>query len=218
MTPDVLAQPLPDGGKVAACAHVVEVHSLGDHGRLELGAKGAAQRVGGEVAKVAARPVGVLQRAVGVVGNVQAQVLLVLLGPKPRHVPGRCLAAKEQLLNLVAHQDVQRIGQLVGVAANEAGLGAVLGQVELARRDVAQLSREALAHDLEQRARKGLGASHDVLEEARLRFVHAHRRAALKRGHCVRHVDALLVEGVATLVQHAKDVGQHVFAVDVAGD
>ena len=113
---------------------------------------------------------------------------------------------------------MQRVGELVRFGADEAGLRAVLGEVELTRGHARESSREVLHQRGVQRLREGLGATHEVLEEARLRLVHAHRGAALEGGQPIDGVHVLLVEGVPALVQHREDVGEDVVLVGVARD
>ena len=61
----------------------------------------------------------ILQAAARVVGNGNAQVLIHEAVPKRGDVLGRCLAGKQHALNLVAHHNVQRIGELVGLGADQ---------------------------------------------------------------------------------------------------
>ena len=101
---------------------------------------------------------------------------------------------------------------------DEAGLRAVFGHVELVGRHAAKLSGEVLGEKSCQRFGEGLAPAHVVLEEARLRLVHARAGAALERGEAVGRVDALLVHGMPALVEHAEDIREHVVRVDVACD
>ena len=66
-----------------------------------------------------------------VVGDVDAQVLLVLGVPDLGQVLGGGGALEEALLDLVADQDVEGVGQLVGLGADQAGLGLVDGQANI---------------------------------------------------------------------------------------
>ena len=58
--PNVLAQPGTDGRQIAARAGAGKVDAVAAHGRHKHGVVGAAQRIGGEVAKRAAAPVRIL--------------------------------------------------------------------------------------------------------------------------------------------------------------
>ena len=84
-----------------------------------------AQRIAGKVAEHAVRPVHVLQRAVLVVAaRVHAEQLHHLRVPQRRHVLGLDLAFDQRALDLVAQDDVRRVGHLVGIDADEARLHA----------------------------------------------------------------------------------------------
>ena len=218
MAPDALAQPGADGLEVTARDDALEVHAAGAHGVEQLGAVGSAEGVGREVAEVAARPVHVLQAAQRVGGHVEAEVALVALVPQAGDVGRAGLAAHEQLLDLVADDDVERVGELVGLGADEARLGAVHGEVELVGAHPIEAAREMLAQRGEQHRREGLAAADVVLEEAALTLVDTARDAAVQHGVVVGRVDVLLVHGVAALVQHRVDVADDVVLVDVRGD
>ena len=87
----------------------------------------------------------VLQTAVSVIGNIDAQVLVHKTAPQGGDIAGRCLAGKEQALDLIAHHDVEGIGELVGLGANERGARDVDGTVELVFAHLAVDLRDVLA-------------------------------------------------------------------------
>ena len=60
----------------------------------------------------------ILQAAVRVVGNGNAQVLVHKAIPKRGDILGHGLAGKQHALDLVAHHNVQRIGELIGLGAD----------------------------------------------------------------------------------------------------
>mmetsp|Transcript_37011 Transcript_37011/g.114317 ORF Transcript_37011/g.114317 Transcript_37011/m.114317 type:complete len:225 (+) Transcript_37011:52-726(+) len=79
------------------------------------------ERVRGEEADVADRPVHVLQRTLRRRAvELQADVLLHLARPHRRDVGDRELALEHHALDLVAQDDVQRVRELVGVDADRA--------------------------------------------------------------------------------------------------
>ena len=160
----------------------------------------------------------VLQAAARVVGNRNAQVLVHKAVPKCGDILGRGLAGKQHALNLVAHHNVQRVGELVGLGADQRRLRNVHGAVERVLVHVAvDLGRVAAQH-LEQRAHKGAAAAHGVLKETALALVDAHGGTALQARARIGGIHAQLVHGVAGLVDDAEDVGDAIVLVDVRGD
>ena len=153
-----------------------------------------------------------------VVGNGNAQVLIHKAIPKRGDVLGRGLAGKQHALDLVAHHNVQRIGELVGLGADQRRLRDVHGVVERVLVDVAVDLGRMAAQYLEQRSHKGTAAAHGVLKEAALALVDAHGGAALQAGARIGGIDAQLVHGVPRLVDDAVDVGDAIVLVDVCRD
>src|SRR5579885_1621373 len=78
-----------------------------------------AQRIGGEVAKRAARPVNILQHAQGVRWWNDTQVIVILLVPEVRQVVYINLPTDESLFQLKADDNMQVIGDFIGFSANE---------------------------------------------------------------------------------------------------
>ena len=153
-----------------------------------------------------------------VVGNGNAQVLIHEAIPKRGDILGCGLAGKQHALDLVAHHNVQRIGELVGLGADQRRLRDVHGVVERVLVDVAVDLGCVAAQHLEQRSHKGAAATHGVLEKAALALVDAHGGAALKTGTRIGGIDAQLVHGVSRLVDDAVDVGDAIVLVDVCRD
>ena len=160
----------------------------------------------------------ILQAAVCVVGNGNAQVLVHKAIPKRGDVLGRGLAGKQHALNLVAHHNVQRIGELVRLGADQRRLCDIHGVVERILVHAAIDLGRVAAQYLEQRAHKGAAATHGVFEKAALALVDAHGGAALQTGARIGGIDAQLVHGVTGLVDDAVDVGDAVVLVDVRGN
>ena len=113
---------------------------------------------------------------------------------------------------------MQRIGELVRFGTNETWLYLISCREELEGSDAIQLTREMLAHKLNERLSKCFRKANVVLKEPRLGLVHTHRSAGAQRGKAVLPVNALLVEGVTVLMQHGIDIGEHVILVSMAGN
>ena len=113
---------------------------------------------------------------------------------------------------------MQRIGELVGLGADQRRLRDVHGVVERVLVDVAVDLGCVAAQHLEQRPHKGTAAAHGVLKEAALALVDAHGGAALQAGARIGGIDAQLVHGVPRLVDDAVDVGDAIVLVDVCRD
>ena len=108
------------------------------------------------------------------------------------------------LFELVAHHDVQAVGDLVGLGADEGRLRLIDGAVEFLRRVAAQLG-EQLAELREHEAREGARAAEQIFIETALALVDAHGDTAVEHriGEIIRA--AGVIERVAALV----DNGEH---------
>ena len=113
---------------------------------------------------------------------------------------------------------MQRVGELVGLGADQRRLRDVHGVVEHVLVHVAVDLGRVTAQHLEQRTHKGTAATHGVLKETALALVDAHGGAALQARARVSGVHAQLVHGVAGLVDDAVDVGDAIVLIDVRGD
>ena len=74
---DMLCEPCLDIGEVGTGKSLAKVAEVLFHGGEHLRAVSATERVGGEIAEAAARPVGILQTALRIVRNVNAEIFLV---------------------------------------------------------------------------------------------------------------------------------------------
>ena len=146
----------------------------------------------------------VLQNAVLVVRHVDAEIFLVKAVPLARQVVHLEFAVHHTLFKLVAHHDVQAVGDLVGLGADEGRLRLIDGAVEFLRRVAAQLG-EQLAELREHEAREGARAAEQIFIEAALALVDAHGDTAVEHriGEIIRA--AGVIERVAALV----DNGEH---------
>src|SRR5579859_2929156 len=102
---DVLAQPVVERAELAGPDLVVEVGELPADPLPELSGDDVAEGVGREVADRPARPVHVLEHAVGDVGDVDPEVLVDLRVPRLTRVRGSETPADEILLELEAQDD-----------------------------------------------------------------------------------------------------------------
>jgi hypothetical protein len=127
---DVGAEPAEQRLEVA----VGDVHGQVRTGVLnrlhELGRREGAERVGGEVAERTLRPVHVLQHAVRVRLGDHAEIRVHRLVPALRQFVDAHRAVDEAALQFEAEHDVQVVGHLVGLHANEGRLHPVDGAVE----------------------------------------------------------------------------------------
>ena len=120
------------------------------------------------------------------------------------HASGRSssgeLAGEDLLLQLEAQDDVQVVGRLVGLDADERRLHLVDRPVEVVELDVPELRRERLLQLRIEEAPEREAAADEVLPHAALRLVEAHRGHLRERRPLERRVDAGLVEAVPELV------------------
>ena len=210
-------QPAGDSGEIPVGHAAVYIEFL-LHVMEHLGTVGIAQSVRREVAEGTARPVAVLQAALAVIGNLHAQILLVQLCPRGRDLLCRQGARNELLLDLVPHHNVQAVGQLIGLGADEAGLHLVHSAVELLRSHISQLCGEEFLHLGIDGPDKGAGTADEVLVEAGLALVHAHGHTAGQAGVLQVIPDAQLIQGMAALVENGVHRGGHIVQVVVGGD
>ena len=103
-----------------------------------------SERVGREVADQPGRPVHVLQHAHAVVRRNDADERAHALVPGGRQIVDRQVASHQRELELEAQEDVQVVGDLVGLDADQRRLDEVGGAHELLERDVVQLLGERL--------------------------------------------------------------------------
>ena len=113
---------------------------------------------------------------------------------------------------------MEAVGQLIGLDADEAGLGFVDRAVELLRADAAQLPGEERLHLGIDRLHKGPRPADEVLVEPGLALVDAHGDAAREAGILQIVPDAQLIQGVAALMEDGVHGGRHVVLVVVGGD
>ena len=142
---DLLAQPLAERRQVAGADPLVEVVDVAAGGLPQLAGDHVAEAVGGEVAEGAAGPVDVLEDAAGVVGDLEAEVVAVARVPGLGQVLEREVVLEDLQLELEADQDVEVVGDLVGLDPDQRALDAVGGAEELVDVDRAEGVGEALA-------------------------------------------------------------------------
>ena len=161
---------------------------------------------------------GILQHALGVVGHVHAQILLVEPVPGLGQVLDLQGAGDQLLLQLVPDHDVEGVGELVRLRADEAGLALVDGQVEVVGGDVLERLGPQLLDVGQDVGEEGFAAADDVLIEPALGLVDAHAGAAAQGGVLDVVADVQLVEGVAPLVDDGVHAGGESLLVIVGGD
>ena len=92
-----------------------------------------AERIGWEVTDQPGCPVHILEHAVSIVGHLDPEVLLVSGVPRLGQVSDRKPPFDQLLLELEPHDDVQPVGDLVGLDADQRGCNAVDGTVKRVR-------------------------------------------------------------------------------------
>ena len=136
-------------------------------------------------------------------------------------------AVHEGAFDLDPQHDVEIVGELVRLDADEARLHAGDGAVELVGGHIPERVGKGLLERREMHRPEGRAAGDVVLEQAGLGFVRAEARAAHRvepdeiggqRGAGIGRVDALFVETVAGLVRRAEDGGRQVAPIVAGGD
>jgi hypothetical protein len=200
----LFAQPAEQRAEVAAADRLQQARDLGLRRAEQLRRQHGAQRVAREVAEGAAGPVDVLQAAQPVVGRNDAEEIPHPLVPGARQVAHGEVARDQRAFEAVAQDDVQRVGRLVGLDADEAALDAAVDAHEVVRgerRVVAERGAQLAGEEADEGGR----AAGLHLDQQRLALVHgdAARLADRLAGPGPRQ--ARLVERVPGLVQDAHE-------------
>src|SRR6516165_12764871 len=118
----VSPQPPEKTREFTTCQLLIEPGELRAQALVELSRDDGAERIGGEVAEGADRPVNVLQAALEVIRGANAEALLHAGIPGFPQVAHRELTGKQLFLQLVAQHDVERVGELVRVDPDQPAL------------------------------------------------------------------------------------------------
>ena len=181
-----------------------------------------AQGVGGEIADQAAEPMHVLHRAVGIVASGrQAQGLLHPIIPGLGYVGDAQAAAQQRLLHFVAQDDVQRVGEFVGIDADEAAFhprGAAQQGVRLPLGRTGGRAEQLALDDGRRELKEGRTAADLHFHQERLALVQRHAAGIANRLTAPDSRQALLVERVAGFVEHGEQRREVVPFVVARGD
>ena len=158
----------------------------------------------------------VLEAARGVVGGLDPQELLHLRVPGMRQVAGTEGAVHEGGLELEAQDDVERVGDLVGVHADEGGLDLVERPVEVLEADAVDGRRESARSGLELPFQKGRPRPTMFSQKRDWDSWTAIEAASPRASAGPFGGQAELVEGVAGLVDGGEDGGGEI-VLEVAG-
>ena len=206
-----------NGGEISRRHGGVHVHGA-LHPLQHLGAVSAAQGIGGEISDGPAGPVAVLQDAAPVIRHLQAKVIPHLLPPEGGQLRRVQAILDQKLFQLIAEQDMQAVGELIRLRADEGGPGDIHRPVQVLRRNARRLLREQLPQLGEKGAGKGPAPAQQVLKEAALALMDAHGDPGAQAG--IRDVlpDMELIQGVPPLMDHAEQGAGGIIQVIVGGD
>lgn len=216
--PDVATQPGEDLRQAARRDQLAHVAELSLEREAQLRRVHGAERVAREVAERAVGPVNVLHAAILVVALCGEPQPLLHLGVPQRGDVCHLDATFHQIaLQLVAQDDVGRVGHLVRIDPDKAGLDPVveLGQVCRCQR---RLLAEVGANVRRQQCQEGGIMAELHLAEQALALVNAH---GARLGHRLAKQlarQALLVTGVAGFVHYTHQAGDELLLVVAGGD
>src|SRR5829696_5598901 len=205
MPPEILAQPRGERAELAALELVVQTGDVGRHPLPKLAGDDGAERVGGEVADHADRPMHVLEHADGIVRRLDAEVLLHPLVPDLRQVSEIEGAGQELLLELEAEDDVEVVGRLVRLDPDQRRLDPVDRAVPVVDRRAADRCRERRLQLREEVPPEREAAADHVLPHPALRLMEAERGAMRERRPLQLAGDAVLVEAVSRFVHRPEE-------------
>ena len=138
------------------------------------------------------------------------------------HACGRSSTAEAALdqgeLELEAQDDVEVVGRLVGLHADQAAVHGVHAAVELVHRGAVEPAGQVRREPRQRPGAERAAAPDQVLPQAALRLVHAERHGRAERAAGEPAGDAGLVEPVAELVQRAEVGAAEVVQVVARGD
>ena len=135
-------QPVGERAELALLELVVQVRDLGRHLLPELPGDDVPERVRREVADRADGPVHVLEHAEGVVRRLDAEIVPHPLVPDLRQLLQLDRVGQQLLLELEAEDDVQVVGRLVRLDADQRGRDPVDGAVPVVERGARERRRE----------------------------------------------------------------------------
>ena len=142
---DVLSQPAAQRCEVTLCDLPRQIAQIPLRGVPELAGDHVAEAVGREVPEGAARPVHVLEHAVGVIGDLDPKVVLVARIPGLGQIGQRQALLEDLQLELEPDQDVEVVGHLVGFDPDQRALDLVCGPLEAGGVDSIEGVGETLA-------------------------------------------------------------------------
>ena len=152
---------------------------------------------------------GILQAAFPVVLRADAEVFLVQAIPNLWKFGNGKLSADQLLFDFITHHHVQGVGQLIGLRADQRRLRVVDFPIELLFRYSRELLRKDLPAGFQKRTGKRSAPADDILIKAALALMDAHGSPAVQAGVVEAVVSVHLIEGMAALMQHGIDRGQH---------
>ena len=140
------------------------------------------------------------------------------LVPCVRQVVDRERALDQRQLQLEAQHDVEVVGRLVGVDADQAALDGVDAAIEVVHRRARGQAGQVRGQPRQRPGAERAAAADEVLPQAALGLVHAERDRAAERAARQPVRDAGLVEPVPELVQRAEVRAREVVQVVARGD
>ncbi len=216
--PDVTTQPGKDLRQAARRDQLAHAAELPLEREAQLRRVHGAERVAREVAERAVGPVNVLHAAILVVTlGGEPQPLLHLGVPQRGDVRHLDATLHQIALQLVAQDDVGRVGHLVRIDPDKAGLDPVVELDQVCRRQRRLLAEVGVNVRRQQRQEGGIMAELHLAEQA-LALVNAH---GARLGHWLAQQlarQALLVTGVTGFVDDTHQAGDELLLVVAGGD
>ena len=165
MTVNVFPEPAKKLAETTGSRLFVQVRDILAEASEDLGRHKVAEGVGWEISNGAHRPVDILQHAVGIgVGNYP-QVSLHAVIPNVRQVFDQYAAFQKSVFDLEAQHDVEVVGNLVALNADQCGSHHINRPVESIRVNTVEGFREAFAQLRKVMGPKGAAATDQDLPE-----------------------------------------------------
>ena len=214
----VLVQPGEESAELAGSNLFLDLRALRVQRIPELRGNEGAERVGREVSERTYRPVDVLQAPFRVTGWTDPQALFHEIVPGLGDAANGELAAEDALLQVVAQHDVQRIGELIGIHADQAAAHAVEVPVEILQAPFGPAHAEVFFEQRLYVAHEAAATPDDHLEQERLAFFERHAAIASHRLIAPVLRQAEVIHGVAAFVQRAEQARERIVLIEARGD
>jgi hypothetical protein len=214
----VVTQPVEHAAELPGGNFRIQLRARGAQRLVQLAGDHRAERIRREIAEMPDRPVDVLQAALGIAAGPQPETLVEAGIPGLRELGDGQRAVEDATLEVVAHHDVHRVGEFVGVHADlpAAHTHQLPVQVLLAPLRAADL--HCLLDQRLQVLHERAAAAQVHLEQQRLAFLERETPVMTDRLVAPLLRQAEIVHRMAGLVDRTEQAAEQVVGIEARGD